>query len=122
MKPWIGVLCLASLVVAGPLLLTELQSQQPPQPTGIYPSATSPGAAASASAGSLISSVVQLPNGKTQLIVIDATSRTIATYFIAAETGGIELKSVRNIDADLRLMDVNGSKPSPDEVRAVVQP
>ncbi len=46
----------------------------------------------------------------------------MAVYHIAPDMGVIELKSVRNIDADLKLKDFNGTKPTPDEVRAVVQP
>ncbi len=122
MKRWIGFGCVAGLFALGPVLISELQSQQPGVTPSQYLIPPGSGASSSASAGNLISSIQVLPNGRTQVIVVDAAARTIATYFVSSETGGIELKSVRNIDADLRLKDFNGAKPTPDEVRAVVQP
>ena len=123
MKTRVSLLVLTAVLIAGPWWLSDLHSQ-PPAGFAVQSAGGTVGEASSsaAAAGNLIASVQSLAGGRTQVIVVDAATRTIATYVVSAETSGIELKSVRNIDADLRLKDFNGAKPTPDEVRAVVQP
>jgi hypothetical protein len=111
---------LAGALIAGPLLLGQLRSQQPVAPPSAPAAALAAGT--SASAGNLVFSSQPIAGGRTQIVILDAANRSLASYSIEAETGMIELKSVRNIDADLRLKEFNGTKPSPDEVRAVLQP
>ncbi len=55
--------------------------------------------------------------GPTALTVIDPAAKVLAVYHISRETGAISLKSVRNIDWDLRLEVLNSADPTPDEIR-----
>ncbi len=110
------VACLA--ILAAPWFLTPVQSQQP---LGGIPSL--PGASTSASAssaGDIICNVQLLPNGRTQVIVMDATTRSLASYHVDSDSGVISLKSVRSIFADLKLEEFNGMAPPVAEVRGVV--
>lgn len=120
MRRDIGLAILAGGIVFAPLLLGQLSSQQPAIQAPMSNAAAAAGST-SAAAGNLVFSAQGL-NGRTQVVILDTSNRSLATYSVDAESGMIELKSVRNIDADLRLKEFNGTKPSPDEVRAVLQP
>ncbi len=77
-------------------------------------------------AGSLPGGVVALPpvvhKQVQQVVVLDPHRRVLAVYHIDLDSGGIQLKAVRQIDWDLRLENFNGAKPLPREVRTLVQP
>jgi hypothetical protein len=72
--------------------------------------------------GELIALPTQVDNGRQQITVIDPTKRVICVYHIDLPTGGITLKSVRNISGDLQIDDFNGTSPLPREVRAQLEP
>lgn len=57
-----------------------------------------------------------------QVVVLDPRSRVLAVYHIDLDSGGIQLKAVRQIGWDLQLENFNGAKPLPREVRTLVQP
>ena len=64
------------------------------------------------------------PNGMQQIVVVEATGRTMAVYQIDPNQGKIQLKSVRNLTWDLR-MDfigrfVNGTEPVARSALALV--
>jgi hypothetical protein len=59
-------------------------------------------------------------SGNQQVILVDTAKRVMAVYFIAPDTGGIQLKSVRSIAADLQLEEFNGADPSPSKVRSIL--
>jgi hypothetical protein len=60
----------------------------------------------------------QPTDGKpTTLTIVDPQRQTIGVYHINRETGEIELKSVRNIDADLKMDHLNTNSPLPQEIR-----
>ncbi len=59
-------------------------------------------------------------SGANQVILVDTTKRVMAVYFVAPDTGIIQLKSVRNLNADLQLEEFNGSDPSPSKVRSIL--
>ena len=52
--------------------------------------------------------------------VIDPRQRSMSVYHVELSTGEITLKSVRNIQWDLQMMDFNGTNPLPKEIRAVL--
>jgi hypothetical protein len=108
----------ACLLIISPWLVQHLHSQQPSLPS-IAANSTN---VAATSSGNIITAVQSLPSGYLQVVVVDSQARSMATYHVEPDTGGIVLKSVRNIEADLLLKDFNGSAPAPDEVRAVIQP
>ncbi|MCE5268572.1 MAG: hypothetical protein LLG00_11870 [Planctomycetaceae bacterium] len=63
--------------------------------------------------------VASLPLGeKGQLLtVVDPRQRALSVYHIDALSGKIALKSVRNIQWDLRITDFNNEKPLPQEIQ-----
>jgi hypothetical protein len=58
--------------------------------------------------------------GANQVILVDSAKKVMAVYFIAPDTGGIQLKSVRNLAADFQLEEFNGADPSPSKVRSIL--
>ena len=59
--------------------------------------------------------------GTQQITVIDPRGRSLAVYTIDRVTGGIALKSVRNITFDLQIEDFNSNSPTPREIRALTE-
>ena len=57
-----------------------------------------------------------------QLTVVDSDTRTLAVYHIDTTSGEISLKSVRNINYDLRMIEFNGTSPLPREIRSLLEP
>lgn len=58
--------------------------------------------------------------GRQQVTVIDTKSRAMSVYHIEHATGAITLKSVRSIEADLRIDEYNTENPLPREIRAML--
>ncbi|MBN2022821.1 MAG: hypothetical protein JW809_08490 [Pirellulales bacterium] len=56
-----------------------------------------------------------------QVTVIDPRGRVISVYHIDLVTGGITLRSVRNIHWDLQMSDFNGKAPLPREIQALAE-
>ena len=71
--------------------------------------------------GGLIALSAQLPNGHQQLTVVDPAQRVIAVYHVDPTSGELSLRSVRNIQWDLRMTQFNGSTPLPQEIRTLLQ-
>lgn len=57
--------------------------------------------------------------GTQQITVVDPRGRSLAVYHVDRVTGGLSLKSVRNIAFDLQIEDFNSSSPTPREIRAL---
>jgi hypothetical protein len=74
-----------------------------------------------ASAGNSMMASVILSNGIQQLAVLDQAKSSIAVYHIEPNTGDIQLKSVRRIDADFALEEFNLSEPTPSTIRKNVR-
>lgn len=55
-----------------------------------------------------------------QVTVLDPAQRAMAVYHIRLDSGQIELKSVRNIQWDLQLVEFNGVRPLPQEIQSVL--
>jgi len=72
--------------------------------------------------GQLIALPAQVDNNRQQITVIDPIKRVICVYHIDLPSGGITLKSVRNIAGDLQIDDFNGTSPLPREVRSQLEP
>jgi hypothetical protein len=60
------------------------------------------------------------PAGANQVIVVDSTKPAMAVYWIAPDTGMIQLKSVRNLASDFQLEEFNGTDPSPSKIRSIL--
>lgn len=70
-------------------------------------------------AGMLMQSFA-LPNGQNQIVLIDTNRKSIAVYHIAPDTGFVQLKSVRNIEADFMMEEFNGQDPTPQKIRGIL--
>ena len=60
-------------------------------------------------------------NGPSQVTLIDAKARTMCVYHVGLADGKITLRSVRNIHWDLEMLEFNGTKPLPQEIRALLE-
>lgn len=81
---------------------------------------TPAGGFAGVGARELVTNFYAPANGPTSLTIVDPQTRVLAVYHIARETGEIELKSVRNINGDLMLVDHNTGSPSPADIRKMI--
>jgi hypothetical protein len=57
--------------------------------------------------------------GTQQVTIVDPRGRSVAVYHVDRVTGGLSLKSVRNIAFDLQIEDFNSNSPTPREIRAL---
>ena len=61
-------------------------------------------------------------SGRQQVTMVDPRQRVLAVYHIDSASGGIALKSVRNVQWDMLMEDFNSAgAPTPREVRAITQ-
>lgn len=51
------------------------------------------------------------------LVLVDAKQKRVAVYHIDPDTGGMTLKSAREVSQDLLLEDFNSGRPTPKEIR-----
>ena len=58
-------------------------------------------------------------DGRQQITVIDPKQRVMAVYHVDRATGGLALKSVRNLTWDLQIEDYNSGSPAPRDIRAL---
>ena len=56
-----------------------------------------------------------------QLAIVDQNARAIGVYHVHPTSGELSLKSVRNINWDLRLDEFNSVNPSTREIRALLR-
>lgn len=116
-----GLVVLAVLVAATlGISSMDLASAQQPSRQHVPP-AIPVRTAAAASAGDLIAFSSTVENGPTQVMVIDAKARVMTVYQIDRITSRIELKSVRNVNWDLRMEEFNGVRPLPREIRELLE-
>jgi hypothetical protein len=73
------------------------------------------------STGGLIALPTSVDDQRQQVTVIDPATRVLGVYHIDLSTGEVALKSVRNIHWDLQMMEFNGTKPLPAEVRSILE-
>ncbi|MFM8953795.1 MAG: hypothetical protein ACKOOF_12165 [Planctomycetaceae bacterium] len=94
-----GLLC--GLVTAG-----ELAAQRP------LPAAP---------AGPLWVSDSPLEDGRRLLIVVDQATRHAAVYHVDPQSGGLTLKTARDISSDLLLDEFNAQEPKPAALRKLLE-
>ncbi len=76
----------------------------------------------SAGMGGLITHFHEVDEARvTRVVVVDPETRRMAVYHVDQETGGIQLKSVRNLTIDLQVQDYNGGDPSPVDMRKLLE-
>lgn len=92
-----GLLC--GLVTAG-----ELAAQRPTTPAGPLWVSDSP-----------------LEDGRRLLIVVDQATRHAAVYHVDPQSGGLTLKTARDISSDLLLDEFNAQEPKPAALRKLLE-
>jgi hypothetical protein len=69
----------------------------------------------------LITHVQELDGKLLRVIVIDPAQRVMGVYEIIRETGEIQPKSIRNIHADLQMLEFNSGAPSPADIQKTLE-
>ncbi len=110
----IGLVLFAVAIVAGWSVSTPglLRAAPPASETKSWPGQ---------SGGGVVALSRPLENGDLQVVLIDGERRVMSIYHVAAESGAITLKSVRNVQWDLLMEEYNGAKPYPREIRALLE-
>ena len=103
--------------VVASLVVVVLGVQAQPN-VGMAQRPSSPPAVASSQ---LITLTAQVGDNRQQLTVIDPALRVMSVYHIESSTGVITLKSVRNINWDLQMIEFNGTAPLPGEIRSQME-
>lgn len=62
-----------------------------------------------------------MADGVQVLTVVDPRQRALSVYHIELATGKIALKSVRNIQWDLKITDFNNVDPSPQQIQSQLE-
>lgn len=71
--------------------------------------------------GELIALPTSIEGGRIQQVtVIDPRTRVMSVYHVELSSGAVTLKSVRNIHWDLQMIEFNGVKPLPAEIRGLL--
>jgi hypothetical protein len=95
---------------------SEAQAQRP---AGAF--APSPNAAQDRAAAADVIALSYDAGGTQQITIVDPRGRSLAVYHVDRVTGGLSLKSVRNIAFDLQIEDFNSNSPTPREIRALTE-
>jgi hypothetical protein len=112
----LGVGLLVVWAVGSPI--AELSEARAQRPAGVFSAAqVAPDRATSADLIALSYDA----GGTQQITVIDPRGRSLAVYTVDRVTGGLALKSVRNITFDLQIEDFNSNSPTPREIRALTE-
>jgi hypothetical protein len=72
-------------------------------------------------ASGLQTHVQELEGKQLRVVVIDPAMHVMSVYDIGRDTGYIQLKSIRNISADLQTLEFNSDDPSPDYIKQSLQ-
>jgi hypothetical protein len=74
-----------------------------------------------APAGPLWVSDSPLEDGRRLLIVVDQATRHAAVYHVDPQSGGLTLKTARDISSDLLLDEFNAEEPKPAALRKLLE-
>ncbi len=69
----------------------------------------------------LITHVQDIDGRPLRVIVIDPATRVMGVYDISRDTGEIQLKSIRDMSADLQMLEFNSGAPSPADIKNSIQ-
>lgn len=70
--------------------------------------------------GDLIALSAEGASGHQQIAIVNSRTQVLGIYHVAYDTGEITLKSVRNMEADLKMDEFNTANPLPREIRAML--
>jgi len=88
---------------------------------GIYSATAGGGNASSDTTGPLWISSWPAAGDRQILVVIDPASRQAAVYQVDSGTGGLSLKSTRDLTWDLLVDDFNAEPPTPESLRKMLE-
>jgi hypothetical protein len=103
---WMGFGLVSLVLLVGAAIYPEAQAQRPV--TG----------AERGQPGELLALSMDV-EGRQQVTVVDPRRQVMAVYHIDRNTGGINLRSVRNVQWDLVMEDFNSGSPTPREIRSI---
>lgn len=69
----------------------------------------------------LASHVIAGESSPHTLILVDSRTNRVGVYHIDSATGGLTLKSVREVGPDLQMSEFNSGSPTPQEIREALQ-
>ncbi len=69
----------------------------------------------------LITHVQESEGRATRVIIIDPQLRSMGVYDISQDHGEIQLKSIRNLNADLQMLEFNSGGISPEDIQKAIQ-
>lgn len=72
------------------------------------------------SSGGMIALSAECGESHNQVTVIDTKTQVMSVYHVERLTGKISLRSVRNIQWDLKMEEFNGDDPLPQEIRELL--
>src|ERR1700730_2286792 len=72
------------------------------------------------SSGGLVTQTTAVGDNRQQVTIIDPELRVMSVYHVESN-GEIVLKSVRNFHFDLQMMEFNSAKPTPQEIRSLLE-
>jgi hypothetical protein len=110
---------LGALVGVGFVMVAVAVAEQ--RGDGLAQRGTPPTAVAAAAGSEMIVVPTSLGDREQMLTIVDPRQRVLCVYHIDLATGKIALRSVRNIQWDLRINDLNNEKPLPQEVQTLVE-
>jgi len=114
-----GRTILGTLLVAG--IVIAAVSAADPRDEVYGQRAAQPKTAPAATAGTeLIVVSTSVGEKCLMLTVVDPRQQVISVYHIETATGKISLKSVRNIQWDMKITDLNNENPLPRDIRSLL--
>jgi hypothetical protein len=116
-------LALGILVVVGLVITAVAVAQQRGEPFNNQQRLMGSASLSAATAPAAVASdLIVMPTGeKGMLTVVDPRMRAIAVYHIDPANGKIALRSVRNIQWDLQIMDLNNENPVPQQIHSLLE-
>lgn len=114
-----GRTILGTLVVVG-IVIAAVSAAEPRG--NVYGQRAAPPKTSAATAGTeLIVVSTSVGEKCLMLTVVDPRQKVISVYHIDTATGKIALKSVRNIQWDMKITDLNNENPLPREIRSLLE-
>jgi hypothetical protein len=115
----LGVLVGVGLMMAAAAMAQQRGDGFGQRAAPVVPAASAPMAAVAGT--ELIVAPVALNDKIQMLTVVDPKQRALCVYHIDMMTGEIALKSVRNIQWDLRIHNMNTKEPLPQQIRSQLE-
>lgn len=111
----------AWMVLSGAELPEGSALAQVPGATSAKPENTGSLVTQAGVSGDMIALSTPTEQGRQLLTIVDSKQRTVAIYHVDEATGEITLRSVRQIEWDLKLSEFNSDSPLPGDIRRLLE-